>query len=328
MSASDAKTHRNPPDPPAVKLKTHPYSDTIEVDVELVTPMLGGGARQREHDRDCWLRPSTVKGHLRFWWRALNAHRFDTPFELRRRERQLFGGPGAFDPRTRKPIDGPGLLRIQVHPLQATKAKVRLGQRQVDCLAAKSRATLAFRFPSRSNQDERNEIIDAIRAWVVFGGVGGKTRRAFGAIRAINDLPGIPSDDTSLVNYIERTLRITSQTKHSAKRYCLSLASLHAAYLGPSVIDGKAAAQQLRQQYREAWRSFSPSQHPAALGGINPRHASPVLLCVAGTAGESPRYRPVVLVTRPHASRHDPAFTLEQLTSHLAANPNLKRVGS
>lgn len=56
--------------------------------LELVTPAFLAGARQEA--ADCDLRPATLRGHLRWWWRTLHAGFLDTP-TLRTLEATLWG---------------------------------------------------------------------------------------------------------------------------------------------------------------------------------------------------------------------------------------------
>ncbi len=64
---------------------------SISVKVKVVTPILGGGTETRKLDDVDIIRPATVRGHLRFWWRALHGHKYDTPQELYDRESALWG---------------------------------------------------------------------------------------------------------------------------------------------------------------------------------------------------------------------------------------------
>ncbi|MGH8604475.1 MAG: type III-B CRISPR module RAMP protein Cmr1, partial [Gammaproteobacteria bacterium] len=69
---------------------------TLQATYRIVTPMFLGGANQDPSDG---IRPPSVKGALRFWWRALNWWRFrnaDTDDaaalrELHKEEARLFG---------------------------------------------------------------------------------------------------------------------------------------------------------------------------------------------------------------------------------------------
>jgi hypothetical protein len=49
---------------------------TIVVQLKTVTPILGGGYRTRKLDDMDVIRVPTIRGHLRFWWRALYAQGF------------------------------------------------------------------------------------------------------------------------------------------------------------------------------------------------------------------------------------------------------------
>lgn len=59
---------------------------TFEVRVEVVTPILGGGTQLRELDGVDVIRVPTVRGHLRFWWRALYGQHYRTADELYKAE--------------------------------------------------------------------------------------------------------------------------------------------------------------------------------------------------------------------------------------------------
>ena len=71
-------------------------SETLEATFRIVTPMFLGGADQ---ESDTGIRPPSVKGALRFWWRALNWGRFRAETEtdeaalgdLHKEEARLFG---------------------------------------------------------------------------------------------------------------------------------------------------------------------------------------------------------------------------------------------
>ena len=62
--------------------------------ITLVAPMYGGGAEVRTPDPVCPVRPTAVRGQLRFWWRATRGRRFAYPAAVRRRIEELSGSPG------------------------------------------------------------------------------------------------------------------------------------------------------------------------------------------------------------------------------------------
>jgi CRISPR-associated protein Cmr1 len=63
----------------------------LSVVVEVVTPILGGGYRTRELDDVNIIRPATIRGHLRFWWRALYGSKCETARALYEMESNLWG---------------------------------------------------------------------------------------------------------------------------------------------------------------------------------------------------------------------------------------------
>ncbi len=56
---------------PAPQWKEPAPQESITLHLRLITPLFGGGYETREVDPDCIIRPATIRGHLRFWWRAL-----------------------------------------------------------------------------------------------------------------------------------------------------------------------------------------------------------------------------------------------------------------
>jgi|GEM_PF-3130673 len=55
----------------SVSVRAGAETCSFSVTIEVVTPILGGASRTREVDDVDIIRPATVRGHLRFWWRAL-----------------------------------------------------------------------------------------------------------------------------------------------------------------------------------------------------------------------------------------------------------------
>lgn len=59
----------------------------VELKLETVTPVFLAGANQREVE----VRSPSIKGVLRWWWRASEGHRFSSPATLAEAEAHLFG---------------------------------------------------------------------------------------------------------------------------------------------------------------------------------------------------------------------------------------------
>lgn len=319
-------SHKDPGDPPEVKPSGARYGETIEVKVELISPMLGGGVTPNEPDEVGWLRASAVKGQLRFWWRALYAHTFNKTNEMRERERELFGGPITFPKGSSTPEGGPGVLRLSVESSRATQGRHHIQGRRQPSLAPEASATVRFQLTTGKDSAERAEIDATIRAWLTLGGVGGRTRRAAGAIRAVSEgLPwNLPQSEASLETYLKELFALSEAEKRGAASSCFSLANLHSVLFGSKHKTGSHAARELQRSYAKTRDSLGDRQSQGRLGAIRPRHASPVHLCVAA-AGSA--FFPIVLATFPHDSSADTAKdrrVLDNLLTYLINTNTLR----
>lgn len=171
------------------------WNELADVRVELATPMLGGGSRAGFPDLDQPFRPSAVRGALRRWWRATNV--FADPAELRQRERALWGMADSEGPTSslvRIFIDAdslkPGeLVRINDAKLELPPyAKGILikdkNTSEEDWLHVLPSGGFRLEVSVRSELDEGldTEVRRALAAWLLFGGIGARTRRGFGAL--------------------------------------------------------------------------------------------------------------------------------------------------
>jgi CRISPR type III-B/RAMP module RAMP protein Cmr1 len=90
--------------------------ETIKLELQLITPMFGGGYKAREVDTVQPIRPAAIRGHLRFWWRATAGAQFgrvDDPHkavtELYKVETELWGGASKKD----NPAVGKVAIQVQ-----------------------------------------------------------------------------------------------------------------------------------------------------------------------------------------------------------------------
>ncbi|GIW29299.1 MAG: type III-B CRISPR module RAMP protein Cmr1 [Meiothermus sp.] len=187
---------------PVFQEEYHPKLKSGWIELErtyrLLTPLFGGGVNPKYADPVSAVRATEIKGQLRFWWRAARAGGLSLQ-AMREQEAELFGAssgdkglasplvleiepldlgqerepfylePGKSFPKNRPEI-APGYVAF---PLQSNRQDpknypVRVGVR----------FRLRLRYPERVRQ----EIEAALWAWEHFGGVGGRTRRGFGAI--------------------------------------------------------------------------------------------------------------------------------------------------
>lgn len=161
--------------------------------LETLTPMTGGGAQCQvlgpESDS---IRAPSVRGQLRGWWRARHAAEYASPANLYQAERAIWGGTSAS-------ADEAFASKVQVSVLveagTARKDTDTLDWKHADFYVLWPlgmnqqiprwkpglRFELRLRFPKSHDEEIRN----ALRDWVLFGGVGGRTRRGCGALSVV-----------------------------------------------------------------------------------------------------------------------------------------------
>jgi CRISPR-associated protein Cmr1 len=182
----------------------------------LITPLFGGGVEPGWHDPVSVVRATSIRGQLRFWWRAICGGRYASLPELYRAEGELWGSAA----RDKDDNSGPGLVQVEVIPLQPRKKDdERLHDVYTTDKGRKrarprrnTRVHPYVSFPLQPSQEEAEHISEneikrvrhdvefdlrlsypqgndaveaALWAWETFGGVGGRTRRGFGAIALI-----------------------------------------------------------------------------------------------------------------------------------------------
>lgn len=174
-----------------------PALAAVTVQIEVVTPILGGASQTRSIDEIEVIRAATVRGHLRFWWRALHAHRFQSPAKLHAEESELWGRAATKGGGGRSQVD----IRIDVdlaHCGQPDPSNIQLRSPGAYALwparGEEDKAPVPRRSPGTRFQltfiaplAREVEIRDVVRAWILFGGYGSRTRRGVGSLTVVND---------------------------------------------------------------------------------------------------------------------------------------------
>lgn len=177
-----------------------------------ITPVFGGGVRVKKddpnklHDEVTPVRVPSIRGQLRFWWRAVNPRGCRDVEALRKAEAEVFGcaaggkaSAGTLDVAVEKApsppdkravlldgdkfkhLDGMQAIAYGAFPLRDTN-----GQQHGRLHVFKGDWTVRFRYDPAIAED----VQAALWAWAHFGGLGGRTRRGFGAIEQTS--PGLP----------------------------------------------------------------------------------------------------------------------------------------
>lgn len=174
----------------------------ISVSAEVVTPILGGSSRTREVDAVDVIRPATVRGHLRFWWRALNAHRVKTAEELHEQESSIWGRAmagegqgGRSEVEIRVDVGREGKLDESPIDLKSPDAYALWPAREP--LAFRRSSGTRFKLTLLAPEEQEDTLRDVLRAWLLFGGYGSRTRRGLGSFAVLGDpRPWLPARAT------------------------------------------------------------------------------------------------------------------------------------
>ena len=191
-----------PPEPSTRNRRGGGPRERFDVHLKTVTPILGGAARTRTCDEGDVVRVPTIRGHLRFWWRALHAHRFSSPDDLYKEEARIWGRAGD-DSGGRSSVE----VRVKVSRKSGIEGKdpdapsayalwPARGQ-QGQAAAPRRQPGLVFKLSVSAPHEDLEQVRDAVRLWILFGGYGSRTRRGLGALTVCGDavddwLPELP----------------------------------------------------------------------------------------------------------------------------------------
>lgn len=178
--------------------RTTPAGESLTVQCQLVTPMYGGGVQAGEVDVAMPIRASGIRGQLRFWWRLLNG-KDRTSERLFEEECKLWGGIASDGPKasqvairvTCEPVGESQLIRAGSYPIPKYALISDPGDQPM-LLKHDYRFEVTLTF---HNVEKREQVVEALRWWASFGGVGARTRRGFGAIKVDGDLKPVQTNE-------------------------------------------------------------------------------------------------------------------------------------
>ncbi|WP_025721208.1 type III-B CRISPR module RAMP protein Cmr1 [Paenibacillus sp. 1-18] len=164
-------------------------------DITVVTPMFGGGYLAGQIDTEELVRTGTVRGQLRFWWRATRGAAYENVYELRKREVEIFGDTSRpscvkiwIEQTTSKST---GRIHFPKYALYSAGAEVDIAKKNSieHTIGHTFKLHIIYKQPfddiTKSmdlEEIERKEIEPALWAWINFGGVGARTRRGCGSL--------------------------------------------------------------------------------------------------------------------------------------------------
>jgi CRISPR-associated protein Cmr1 len=297
-----------------------PQPEKIEAVYRIVTPMFIGDADQKASG----ITAASVKGALRFWWRALNWGRVregcsndeDALKALHEEEAELFGS-SAYDNKQRRKAGKIGIgqskvrLRIKqpvnLNPINdwpvappAGTASNYLGmglwetRESVHRPALKEGQSFTLEMVCCHLLDlQKQSLLQALKMLGLAGGIGGRSRRAFGSI-GIESLNGIDYQCASQEKYVELLKTTLSGVKLQTEyppytAFCLG--SKLAITTFASNRDARACHAKLGNLYKARRTAITPTENRKVFGlpmpSINKRRASPLFFHIhpLGQAG-------------------------------------------
>lgn len=180
----------------------------------MITPIFGGGTEAGVNDPVTLIRPSSIRGHLRFWWRATRGANCASVSELRQREGDIWGttenpspvcietvvieqdapyecanwdktlrdGKVIYRLKWSSPFDGRNNpLPYVLFPFQGKSPKSDK-PKDPSKMVKSARFKLIVRISSDGIKNIEKDVEAAIWAWINFGGIGSRTRRGCGSL--------------------------------------------------------------------------------------------------------------------------------------------------
>lgn len=186
------------PSPRARRARDGSEITQIALQLEVVTPIFGGGTKPRDVDEVDVIRVPSIRGHLRFWWRALQSPKFAEPEALFEAETSLWGGAASDDATPALARGGRSSVDValrmlgahdtydeeDINPRSDTSYALwpARGDREGTPLARRRKPGARFEMTLFIPKSRECEVVDAVRAWILFGGYGGRTRRGLGSL--------------------------------------------------------------------------------------------------------------------------------------------------
>jgi CRISPR-associated protein Cmr1 len=166
----------------------------------ITTPMFIGGADQNASD----VRPTSVKGALRFWWRALNWQHFSKENDneaaalraLHAEEARLFGlaasdeggGQGVFllslSQHKIQPVAQPfeNMTNTQLYLLGMGLGSFREGNQTLRNALIGGEFTVRLLFRPRCAEADKTSVLDALYLFGLLGALGSRARHGMGSV--------------------------------------------------------------------------------------------------------------------------------------------------
>ncbi len=208
---------------PDMALLPRPCDPLFDLTIAVVTPLFGGGSVPCVTDDTHPVRGASVRGHLRFWWRACKAGAYASPDDLFAAEEKIWGS-----------ITLPGALTVSIETLAAGRARPCVedrgrfqdhypayalfpfqGDKKSGTTPADAREGVRFRLrlglaagvDTATKDSLAAAAKAALWAWITFGGIGARTRRGCGTLYCADPLFAPPDRPGDLTSWLRQAAR-------------------------------------------------------------------------------------------------------------------------
>lgn len=224
----------------------------------LITPMLGGGVDSLKNDQDMPIRGQSVRGQLRFWWRTFQDCRNIS--DLQEKENYLWGNTKSASlvsvkiDLSHKGYDIP--YPNNDYPDYALFALKNDSEHRKFSLKESIKFNLTIIFPEKFEQ----EILNTVKLWVLFGGIGARTRRGMGGLYYSGWSGSKDKDD--IITWLNQTV----SGKNDIQRSWPSLIGAQLVLKSENSTDVKKAW----KKWIEKYRGFRQHRRDKKTGKISP----------------------------------------------------------
>ncbi len=167
--------------------------EELSYNIELITPMAGGGVSSWHPDMENPVRTQSIKGQLRFWWRTMAAADM-TAMDLKTKEDDLWGNTDKASPvriaveMVNKVTEEDNQLKIDRDDkdnLQYDEAEVPgyvLFPFQSENDPVRMLKDIEFTLTVTCPPDNKKDVENCIKLWLLFGGLGARLSRGCGSL--------------------------------------------------------------------------------------------------------------------------------------------------
>jgi CRISPR-associated protein Cmr1 len=248
---------------------------SVNLDLEIVTPLFMAGADGRTPE----LRPPSFKGMMRFWWRAMKGE--DDITKLAEEEASIFGGTGKEEGRSKVSLKlfGRNLKTNRFTPLPHKQTIFTfLGfepKQDFKCVAT---------FGSISDKETKIALA-ALRLALLLGGFGKRSRRGFGSIsyKAFNNLAEVVEEIRDIDAAINKNRTFNGNGQKNEYSIILER-DINVSTPAYPRIRKIHLGRNYTSSHDELLKKIGDASHTNrdnALGAINPRMASPIVITIA-----------------------------------------------